>query len=125
MADVTLYGIVELAPAAPTTYDCFASSGTGLEQTNEVRVYVDTTLAAATINLPAISSYNGIWNVKLWIIDVAGNASGNNIIVAGDVTAGDLICSSVASAPSITISTDNSTFFLEIANSGKWFANGI
>jgi hypothetical protein len=125
MADITLFGIQELSPAVPTTYDCFASPNTALEQNNEVRLLIDTSLASPTINLPPISAFNGIWNIKLWLIDIANNASSNNIIVNANVGAGDLICNGLGGIPTATLTFDNTTSVWSITTDGKWFANGL
>jgi hypothetical protein len=125
MPNVTLYGIQEIAPAVPTTYDCIASADTAPEATNEVRLYVDTTLAATTLTLPPISSFNGIWNVVIWVIDNAANASSNNIIVQPNALSGDLICNGNGSVPSYTISSDNGIIWLEIAANGRWYIDGL
>jgi len=125
MADITLFGIQELSPAVPTTYDCIASPNTAIEQTNEVRLLVDTSLAPSTINLPPISAFNGIWNIKIWLIDISNNASGNNIIVNADAGAGDLLCSGLGGVPTATINNDNTTSVWSITTDGKWFAKGL
>lgn len=118
MANVTLYGTQTLIPAAPTTYNCVVSAGTSLEQTNEVRLLVDTTTDAATINLPSISSFGGSNKIVLYIVDIAANASSNNIVV--NCGAGNFISCSANSASTVTIATDSGILKLELASDTVW-----
>jgi hypothetical protein len=50
-------------------------------QTDEVRLLCDTSLAPVVINLPEISALNGVWNVKILVVDKSQNAAINNITV--------------------------------------------
>ena len=50
-------------------------------QLNEIYVWCDTTLSPITITLPLISSMNGQLNAKIYIVDVKGTASANNITI--------------------------------------------
>jgi len=125
MATLNLFGIQEVNPLVPTTYDCIASADTASEATNEVRIYVDTTTAETTLTLPPISSFNGIWNVVIWVIDVAANASGENITIQPDVVSGDLICNGTGDSPSFVINSDNGVCWLEIASNGRWYVDGL
>jgi hypothetical protein len=121
MPNVTLFGIQTLAPAVPTTYDLIASTDTDSESNNEVRILCDTTLAPITLNLPPISSFNGIWNLKLWIIDFGGNASVNNIIVNPDIVAGDTITQNGGALITEPLAYNGAVVPFEICYNNRWW----
>ena len=116
--DIQLYGQQTLIPAAPTTYNCVAATGTALEVNHIVRLLVDTTAAAATINLPSISSFGGKLNTVVFVVDSANNAGANNIIV--NCGGGDSISSFDTSGTTATIATNKGAIRLEPAGPNTW-----
>lgn len=88
MASLNLFGATTLAPLANTIYDCVVNAGTNPDQNNEVYIYCDTSAGGdITLRLPSLKLYNGIWNTKIYVVDVGNNASGSNITIdAGTFT---------------------------------------
>jgi|688.fasta_scaffold12328_10 hypothetical protein len=123
MPTISLFGGVTLNPLVNTSYDLTVNQGTFLESTNEVRLFVDTTTATSTLNLPPISNYNGIFNTLIFVIDTGANASGENITINCDPS--DLICNGAGSNSSIVINQDDAIVVLEIASANRWMIYGI
>lgn len=123
MPTVALFGGVTLNPAAPTSYDLVVNNGTFQDASNEVRLFVNTTTATSTLNLPPISDYNGIYNTLIFVIDTAGNASGENITINCDPA--DKICNGAGANTSIVLNQDDAIVVLEIASSNRWMVYGI
>lgn len=120
MPNLTLYGVQTLTPVGATVYNFSIDSGTNLEQTNEVRILVNTTGGAATINLPSLSGFGGLLGTVVFIVDTAGNAAVNNITV--NCGGGDVMGYQSNSNTTFTISTNNGCAKLEIAGNNNWYA---
>ena len=87
MASLNLFGATTLAPLANTIYDCVVNAGTNPDQNNEVYIYCDTSAGGdITLRLPSLKLYNGIWNTKIYVVDVGNNASGSNITIDAGTT---------------------------------------
>lgn len=98
------------------TYDLQASFGYNLLQENEIYLECDTTLAPVIINLPLISDFDGILNMKVYITDYGNNSFNNNISIVP--ASGDTI----NSFGSVTIDNNNGSASISIASTNKWIA---
>jgi hypothetical protein len=98
------------------TYDLQASFGYNLLQENEIYLECDTTLTPVTINLPLISDFDGILNMKVFVTDFGGNAFTNNISIIP--ASGDTI----NSLGSVVIDNNNGSVSISIASTDKWIA---
>jgi len=119
MANFTCYGSQLINPVADATINLVYDADVNSDAVNEVRLLINSTLAVpATIdvNLPQIASFNGIFNVQIFVVDSANNASVKNIVItpfAGDTING---------GASITLSTDGTTAICQIADGTHWYA---
>lgn len=98
------------------TYDLQASFGYNLLQENEIYLECDTTLAPVIINLPLISDFDGILNMKVYVTDYGNNAFNNNISIVP--ASGNTI----NSFGSVIIDNNNGSASISIASSSKWIA---
>jgi len=78
----------------------------------EMTIVVDTTLAASNIDLPEISSFNGVFGTTLKIIALTGATNDVFINTSGSDTIG--------SATSVTLSTDGANAIFTVASEGIW-----
>lgn len=117
----TLLGVETLVPLVANTYVFDYSSGVEALPNNQVRIGCDTALAVATIQLPAITSFNGSYDVTIIIQDLTGSAATNNIIVNVGAASGDRINTS-AVGWKITGNYGNMT--LTISAEGHWVSVG-
>ena len=83
----------------------------------DVKILVDTSQGAVTILLPATSNFP-VQNVKLFIIDISGNAGTNNITITA--SGGEVI----NNLNSYTINTDLGFARVYIGSGGQWTATG-
>jgi hypothetical protein len=98
------------------TYNLQASFGYNLLQENEIYLECDTSLAPVTINLPLISDFDGLLNMKVYVTDLSNNAFTNNILILP--ASGDTI----NSFGSITIDNNSGSVSISIASTNKWIA---
>jgi hypothetical protein len=98
------------------TYNLQASFGYNLLQENEIYLECDTTLAPVIINLPLISDFDGLLNMKVYITDYGNNAFNNNISIVP--ASGNTI----NSFGGIIIDNNNGSVSVSIASTDKWIA---
>ena len=98
------------------TYNLQASFGYNLLQENEIYLECDTTLAPVIINLPLISDFDGLLNMKVYITDYGNNAFNNNISIVP--ASGNTI----NSFGGIIIDNNNGSVSVSIARTDKWIA---
>jgi len=89
-----------------------------LGQLQEIYLQCDTTLAPVVIDLFEIVDLERFWNVKIFVTDVAQNASANNITI--NAFGSDIIDATGTS--SLTISTDGASLELQVVGETQWFA---
>jgi hypothetical protein len=87
----TLLGVDTVTPLVANTYVYAYNSGIQPLTNNEVRLVCDSALAVPTIELPAISSFGGNYDVTIIIVDSTGSAVTNNILVNVGTASGDRI----------------------------------
>lgn len=87
-----------------------------LLQEQELYVHCDTSTGPVAIELPAISSMNGFYNVKIYIVDTGGNASGNNITISCDP--GNVIDSGGV----VVINNDLASVALTVVSDFQWIS---
>ena len=98
------------------TYNLQASFGYNLLQENEIYIECDTTLAPVVINLPLISDFDGLLNMKVYITDLVNNAFTNNISVI------PAIGNTINSFGGIIIDNNGGSLSVSIASTDKWIA---
>lgn len=125
MANYTLFGsqlinVVSVPVfAVDTTINLVYDSDVNSEAVNEVRLLINSVgvaPASVNVNLPQIASFNGIFNVRIFVVDSGNNASVKNIVItpfAGDTING---------GASVTLTTDGSTAICQIADKTHWYA---
>ena len=125
MANYNCYGsqlinVVSVpAFAVDTTITLVYDVDVNSDATNEVRLLINSVgVAPATVvvNLPSISSFNGIYNVAIYVVDSGNNAAVKNIVV--NAAAGNTI----NGAASVTLSTNGTTAICQIADGSHWYA---
>lgn len=89
-----------------------------LGQLQEIYLQCDTSLAPVTIDLFEIADLEQFWNVKIFITDVSGNASANNITI----NAGGSDEIDESGTTSLTIATDGASISLQVVSDTKWLA---
>lgn len=82
----------------------------------EIRILCNTTYNPVIINLPDITSLQGFWNVKIYVLDEQGNASNNNITI--NAFLGQTI--DFAGNTSLTIDEDGVCIVCSVASFGSW-----
>jgi hypothetical protein len=117
----TLLGVETLVPLVANTYVFAATAGTEPMTNQEVRIGCDSTAAVPTIELPAIASFNGIYNVTVIIQDNSGTAASNNILVNVGALSGDRINTS---AVGWKINANYGNMTLRIGSEGHWISVG-
>lgn len=96
------------------TYNFKAQDEFKTIQQQDVYLFCDTSTAPVIINLPAISTFGGFLNVKIYVTDVSANASVNTITIN---SAGlDLI----NQASSVIINTNSGSAMVIITNRTQW-----
>jgi len=119
---VQMYGIQTLKPTTDSTFNLIYNPNVRPENNNEVRLLVDTSLqvvpAAVNINLPAISQFNGIFTLQLYVIDVNGSAGAFPINIIPAVN------DDIDGGSGVSISTNNGNIVLTIAADGYWTTYG-
>jgi len=125
MANYTCYGSqlinVVSVPVftADTTINLVYDSDVNSDAVNEVRLLINSVgvvPATVNVNLPQIATFNGIFNVQIFVVDSGNNASVKNIVItpfAGDTING---------GASLTLTTDGSTAICQIADGTHWYA---
>lgn len=125
MANYTCYGsqlinVVQIpAFAVDTTINLVYDADVNSDAVNEVRLLINSVgVAPATVavNLPQISSFNGIFNVAIYVVDSGNNSAVKNIVItpfAGDTING---------GASITLNTNGTTTICQIADKTHWYA---
>jgi len=117
----TLLGVETLVPLVANTYVFAATAGTEPNTNNQVRIVCNSTAAVPTIELPAIASFNGIYNIIVIIQDTAGTAATNNILVNVGALSGDRINTS---ATGWKINANYGNMTLTIGDEGHWISVG-
>lgn len=125
MANYTCYGtqlinVVSIpAFAVDTTIDLVYDADVNSDAVNEVRLLINSVgVAPATVNvnLPQIASFNGIFNIQIFVVDSGNNSAVKNIVItpfAGDTING---------GASITLNTNGTTAICQIADKTHWYA---
>ena len=119
---ISLYGVQTLQPTTDNNFSLIVNTNTRGENTNEVRLLVDTSaqVVASPVNiyLPTILSYNGFWTTQIYVVDISGTASGRPIRIYS--TGGDTI----NGTPMVEINTDFGNSVVVVANAGSWASYG-
>jgi hypothetical protein len=100
------------------TYNLVANSIWQTLVLQEVRLECDTSLAPVTINLFEIADLKRLWNVKIYITDIAANASVNNITI--NSSGSDTIDGT--GNTSITINENGVSAVFAVVNQTQWVA---
>jgi hypothetical protein len=85
-------------------------------QTDEIRLLCDTSLAPVIVNMPSIASLNGLWNVKIFVVDKSQNAATNNITI--NAVGGNKI----GSDTSELINVNGAAIEVQVLSSTNWLA---
>jgi hypothetical protein len=117
----TLLGVDTVTPLVANTYVYAYNSGIQPLTNNEVRLVCDSALAVPTIELPAISSFGGNYDVTIIIVDSTGSAVTNNILVNVGTASGDRINTS---ATGWKINANYGNMTLTIGSAGRWVSVG-
>ena len=104
------YNLVISTPAEPD-FDLIPFDFGGKALT-EMTIVVDTTLAASNIDLPEISSFNGVFGTTLKIIALTGTT--NDVFI--NTSGSDII----GSATSVTLSTDSANAIFTVVDDNTW-----
>jgi len=119
---ISLYGVQTLQPTTDNNFSLIVNTNTRGENTNEVRLLVDTSaqVVASPVNiyLPTILSYNGFWTTQLYIVDISGTANARPIEIYA--TGGDTIDGS----PMVSINNSYGNAVVLVANAGSWASIG-
>ena len=82
-----------------------------------VRLFCDTTGGPVNITLPAIADLLGIWNVKIFVVDISDNAATNNITVnVGSAT------DKIDTGASIVLNINGSSTEIQVVSESKWMS---
>jgi hypothetical protein len=97
------------------TYDLVPNSSWNDLQTEEIRLVCDTTSAPVVVNLPQISSIvGGTLNVKIYVVDGAGNAATNNITINPGGS------NKIGASTSYVINVNNGGAYIQIGSPTNW-----
>jgi hypothetical protein len=97
------------------TYDLVPNSSWNDLQTEEIRLVCDTTSAPVVVNLPQISSIvGGTLNVKIYVVDGAGNAATNNITINPGGS------NKIGASTSYVINVNNGGSYIQIGSPTNW-----
>jgi uncharacterized delta-60 repeat protein len=119
---ISLYGVQTLQPTTDNNFSLIVNTNTRGENTNEVRLLVDTSAqvvpSSINIYLPTILSYNGFWTTQIYIVDISGTANARPIEIYA--TGGDTIDGS----PMVSINNSYGNAVVLVANAGSWASIG-
>ena len=103
-------------PVGPTTFDLINNPEWIQLQEQEIYIHCDTTLGQVDVILPEISTLKGFYNLKLYVVDIAGFAGVNNIVIS--TTGGDTI----DAVSGITLNVNNISTAITIVSSKQWIS---
>jgi hypothetical protein len=97
------------------TYNLISDTSWNTMQNQEIKLVCDTTLAPVVLNLPQISSIlGGTLNVKIYVVDGAGNASANNITINPGGS------NKIGASSSYVINVNNGGVYIQIGSLTNW-----
>lgn len=103
-------------PVGPTTFDLINNPEWIQLQEQEIYIHCDTRAGQVDVVLPEINTLNGFYNLKLYIVDVYGSASTNNIVIS---TSGS---DTIDAVSGITLNINNISTSISIVSSDKWIS---
>lgn len=103
-------------PVGPTTFDLVNNPEWIQLQEQEIYIHCDTTLGQVDVVLPEITTLKGFYNLKLYVVDIAGFAGVNNIVIS--TTGGDTI----DAVSGITLNVNNISTAITIVSTKQWIS---
>lgn len=99
------------------------NSSLNVETSSEVRILCDTSLGKVDIQLPQIKSFNGLFNAKIFIVDMNNKAA--DITINGFKSEAFPVADLINGKEKATMQFDNGVALLRIGYNGRWGASGV
>lgn len=88
----------------------------------ELKILVDTTLGAVTLNLPAISTLGGGLNGEMSIFDQGGNSAVNPITIVAFPNANPALANKINNSASVILNKNKGALEFELLDGVNWSA---